>query len=393
MPFVSFLTPEGEEKASRLDPALAVRIGRDPDNEIVLRDPRVSRHHARIIFERGFFVLYDLASANGTTVNGKRISIAPLVDGAVIRVGSCMGRFAEETAEARPHEPEPVLPVVAPFPDAAAPAAEPDAPATTNPFPLARPGHDTEPRSVAELPDQAPRDAPAIARADRFRIELDPVGPQRVKNGSDDPVFYFELPPRLVRWVGRLVAAMVAATGITASAILASQGRLAPLGSALLLTTVFVALIIFLIPPNEIFLCRDPSLMQVDLVVRQRRRLPIAASVYETADGRGIPLAWFRRNRWAMFGRRRWWIVNPGAVVIGWAEEDSLPRAIARSVAGRAVRALRTNYRFVFDGKFVGRLEGHDAESVVDLAADSEQRFDRRIAVPLSVLILAVEGR
>lgn len=391
MPIVSFLTPEGEEKTCRLEPSRPVRIGRDPDNEIVLRDPRVSRHHARIIFERGFFVVYDLASANGTTVNGKRISIAPLVDGAVLRMGSCTGRFSEETAERQPQQPEPVLPVVT-YPDAEAPAPEPEEPATTNPYPLARPAGDTEPRSIEELPPAAEA-AATLPHGDRFRIELDPVGPQTVKNGSDDPVLYFELPPRLVGWVGRLVAGMVAATGITASAILASQGRLAPLGTALLLTTVFVALIIFLIPPNEIYLCRDPKLMQVDLVVRQRRRLPIAASEYETADERGVPLAWFRRKRWWMFGRRRWWIVRPDAMVIGWAEEDSLPRAIARKVAGHAVRALRSNYRFVLDGKFVGRLERQNAESVVDLAADADQRFDRRIAVPLSVLILAIEGR
>ncbi len=391
MPIVSFLTPEGDEKVCRLDPGSAVRIGRDPDNEIVLRDPRVSRHHARIIFERGFFVLYDLASANGTVVNGKRISIAPLVDGAVIRMGSCMGRFSEETAEREPRQPEAVLPVVTPYPEAGGePPTAVEEPATTNPYPLARPETDTEPRSVAELPGDD-RDGAAAPWGDRFRIELDPAGLQKVKNGSDDPILYFELPPRLVGWVGRLVAGMVAATGITASAILATQGRLAPLGGALLLTTIFVALIIFLIPPNEIYLCRDPSLLQVDLVVRQRRRLPIAASEYVTADERGVPLAWFRRNRRWSFGRRRWWIVTPESLVIGWAEEDSLPRTIARK-AGRAVRALRSNYRFVLDGKFVGRLEPVNAESVVDLAPDTDRRFDRRIALPLSVLILALEG-
>lgn len=377
MPNVSFLTPEGDEKTCRLEPARAVRIGRDPDNEIVLRDPRVSRHHARIIFERGFFVLYDLASANGTVVNGKRVSIAPLVDGAVIRMGSSMGRFSDVTGEQEPviPVPEPVLPAPEPEP----PTEE--GPATTNPYPLASPENDIEPRSVAELPGQ------------QFRIELDPRGPQKVKNGSDDPILYFELPPRLVPWVGGVVASMVGATGITASAILATQGRPGPLAGVLLLTAAFVALILFLIPPNEIFLCRDPAMLQVDLVVRQRRRLPIAASEYETADPSGIPLASFRKNRWSSLGRRRWWIVTPQSTVIGWAEEDSLPRALAKKVAGQAVRALRSNYRFILEGKFVGRLERRDHESVIDLGPDAENRFDRRIALPLSVLILAVEGK
>ena len=383
MPIVSFLTPEGEEKSSRLDAGHAVRIGRDSDNEIVLRDPRVSRHHARIVFEKGFFVIYDLASANGTLVNGRRVSIAPLVDGAAIRLGSCTGRFSDTTMERAPEpltEPmAPVLPIAAQAPEPAEAPAE--GPASTNPYPLARPENDTEPRSIADLP------------GDQFRIELDPRGPQTVKNGSDDPILYFELPPRLVGWVGRLVASMVAVSGITAAAILAAQGRTGPLAGALLLTAAFVALIIFLIPPNEIYLCRDQAMLQVDLVVRQKRRLPIAASEYETADGQGVPLAHFRKNSWTSLGRRRWWIVTPASMVIGWAEEDSLPRALARKVAGHAVRALRSNYRFVVEGQFVGRLERRNEENVVDLAPDASRRFDRRIALPLSVLIVAVEGK
>ncbi|HSN69466.1 MAG TPA: FHA domain-containing protein [Thermoanaerobaculia bacterium] len=379
MPTVSFLAPDGEETPHRLDPGRAVRIGRDSDNEIVLRDPRVSRHHARIVFEKGFFVIYDLASANGTIVNGKRVSIAPLVDGAVIRLGSCTGRFSDTTAERAP-EPPTEATALPSAPPAAEPATD-EGPATTNPYPLARPDNDTEPRSIADLP------------GDQFRIELDPRGPQTVKNGSDDPVLYFELPPRLVGWVGRLVASMVAVSGITAAAILAAQGRVGPLAGALVLTAAFVALIVFLIPPNEIYLCRDPAMLQVDLVVRQRRRLPIAASEYATEDGQGVPLAQFRKNSWTSLGRRRWWIVTPASMVIGWAEEDSLPRALARKVAGHAVRALRSNYRFVFEGEFVGRLERRDQDNVVDLAPDASRRFDRRIALPLSVLIVAVEGK
>ena len=139
--------------------------------------------------------------------------------------------------------------------------------------------------------------------------------------------------------------------------------------------------------------CRDQAMLQVDLVVRQKRRLPIAASEYETADGQGVPLAHFRKNSWTSLGRRRWWIVTPASMVIGWAEEDSLPRALARKVAGHAVRALRSNYRFVVEGQFVGRLERRNEENVVDLAPDASRRFDRRIALPLSVLIVAVEGK
>ena len=49
------------------------RIGRGSDNDIVLRDTRVSRNHAAINFTGSGYSITDLGSGNGTTVNGTRI--------------------------------------------------------------------------------------------------------------------------------------------------------------------------------------------------------------------------------------------------------------------------------------------------------------------------------
>jgi pSer/pThr/pTyr-binding forkhead associated (FHA) protein len=48
-------------------------IGRAPESYIVLNERSISRHHARIFYESGHYWLKDLDSANGTTLNGKRI--------------------------------------------------------------------------------------------------------------------------------------------------------------------------------------------------------------------------------------------------------------------------------------------------------------------------------
>jgi pSer/pThr/pTyr-binding forkhead associated (FHA) protein len=115
-----FVGLDGAEKSYRLQTHRPFTLGRDPGNDIILRDPKVSRHHAEIVFERGFFVLHDLASANGTFVNGKRIRVAPLTHGGKLRLGNTYGRFSEElptendvpaAAAAEPFEqpmPEPV---------------------------------------------------------------------------------------------------------------------------------------------------------------------------------------------------------------------------------------------------------------------------------------------
>ncbi len=49
-------------------------IGRAPDNDIVLDDPQVSRHHAQVLRRGDQIVVEDLGSTNGTLVNGRRIS-------------------------------------------------------------------------------------------------------------------------------------------------------------------------------------------------------------------------------------------------------------------------------------------------------------------------------
>jgi len=117
-----FVGLDGTEKSYRLQTHRPFTVGRDPGNDIILRDPKVSRHHAEIVFERGFFVLHDLASANGTYVNGRRIRVAPLTHGAKVRMGNSYGRFSEELpteADANGAGVEPFerpLPEPAPFP-------------------------------------------------------------------------------------------------------------------------------------------------------------------------------------------------------------------------------------------------------------------------------------
>jgi DNA-binding SARP family transcriptional activator len=81
--------------------AAATRIGRLPDNDIVLDDGNVSRHHAVIIDTGTSFVISDLRSANGVDVRDERIrGTATLADGDRIRI--CDHHFTFEIAQ---HEP------------------------------------------------------------------------------------------------------------------------------------------------------------------------------------------------------------------------------------------------------------------------------------------------
>ena len=61
-----------------------VGIGREPDNDIVLGQVTIGRHHARILKWHGSYLLEDLGSAAGTYLNGKKLepnSAVPLLAG------------------------------------------------------------------------------------------------------------------------------------------------------------------------------------------------------------------------------------------------------------------------------------------------------------------------
>jgi DNA-binding SARP family transcriptional activator len=73
------------------------RTGRLSDNDIVLDNPNVSRHHAVIIDTGTSFVITDLRSANGVDVANERIrGTATLADGDRIRI--CDHEFTFEIA-------------------------------------------------------------------------------------------------------------------------------------------------------------------------------------------------------------------------------------------------------------------------------------------------------
>ena len=71
-------------------------IGRDPSNDLVLPDAMVSRRHAVVELRGQKFFLRDCSSANGSVVNGDRVSERALRDGDLVAIGSMRLLFREE---------------------------------------------------------------------------------------------------------------------------------------------------------------------------------------------------------------------------------------------------------------------------------------------------------
>ena len=97
----SFLILEGHRHVALSKPA--VTLGRALDNDVVIDDPRVSRHHAQLRLRQGRYVLYDTGSSGGTQLNNQSVSEAVLNAGDVISLAGAQIIFGEDT----PTPPQP----------------------------------------------------------------------------------------------------------------------------------------------------------------------------------------------------------------------------------------------------------------------------------------------
>ena len=74
---------------------IVTNLGRRRENDIVIKEPEVSRQHAQIRYENGRFVLYDADSTGGTFVNGQQVDRSVLHTGDVIRMADVLITFVD----------------------------------------------------------------------------------------------------------------------------------------------------------------------------------------------------------------------------------------------------------------------------------------------------------
>jgi len=81
-----------------------LKIGRTPDNDIVIDNLAVSRLHAILENDKGSYYVRDCDSLNGTVVNGKKVGRARLNDGDVVSIGKHSIVFRRQGGRALPVE-------------------------------------------------------------------------------------------------------------------------------------------------------------------------------------------------------------------------------------------------------------------------------------------------
>ena len=93
---------EGPDAGKKLSRGLSrLRVGTADDNDLVLRDEAVSRHHLEVFEGDGGLAVRDLGSTNGTRLASVKVTEAPLELPARIQLGDTVLEVRRRTREAR----------------------------------------------------------------------------------------------------------------------------------------------------------------------------------------------------------------------------------------------------------------------------------------------------
>ncbi|MDF1811119.1 MAG: FHA domain-containing protein [Verrucomicrobiales bacterium] len=80
------------------------KIGRHPDNDIAIDDPKASRYHALLTGEKGAYYIEDLGTGNGTLISGVSVPPDTRVEfkvGDVIGIGEVQIRLSDSTGASK----------------------------------------------------------------------------------------------------------------------------------------------------------------------------------------------------------------------------------------------------------------------------------------------------
>lgn len=94
------------------NPARATTIGRAPDCDLVIHNPYVSHHHARVTFTDDGWLLEDMGSANGLSINGIHTTSVLLLNSTKVTLaqGATIVCIVGTNGPATPAQPPPEAP-------------------------------------------------------------------------------------------------------------------------------------------------------------------------------------------------------------------------------------------------------------------------------------------
>ncbi len=98
---LTIIEPNGVQRQRPLTPQ-GLTIGRDVGNDLLITYDMVSRHHAQVIFDQGYYYVVDLSSGNGTYLGNTQLQPnQPAVwqPGQPLRIGNVIIHMGQSEAQ------------------------------------------------------------------------------------------------------------------------------------------------------------------------------------------------------------------------------------------------------------------------------------------------------
>jgi hypothetical protein len=215
------------------------------------------------------------------------------------------------------------------------------------------------------------------------------------------PILYVERPTYPARTllaylVGAMAASVVLGWTAFATGNDAVNAAAALVGYALTLAT-FVIVSMSVRPRRHVSIYRDDSRRELVLRVLQDQRIAFLVRTYTVVARDGAALARLSKNFATNVLRKRWRVEAPPGHLAVLAIEDSVVLSLLRRVLGTFFGLLRTNFVFQAPaGEVLGEFNRKFTlldRYVLDLTADGERTFDRRIALATGIMLDTGERR
>jgi len=153
---------------------------------------------------------------------------------------------------------------------------------------------------------------------------------------------------------------------------------------------------VLLVPKRDVTFYRDDTKREKVLEIKQLNKIEFPFANFSILDPAGNLVGSLRKNVLFDYVRRRWQVKNGSGQELCMAKEDSIILSLLRRTGIPIFAFLRTNFVFLRGqdviGEFNRKLTLLD-RYVLDLTADRNRSFDRRIALALGVMLDTGERR
>jgi len=206
----------------------------------------------------------------------------------------------------------------------------------------------------------------------------------RIRDDEGNALFTYRSFASVIGIVAALVASIVIIAGVAATLFLAAEHNFMTGTVALALSLFFSLVIVALVPAINVTLFNDSS---PALTIAQKSRSSFPSVSFAVVTPEGESLAVLRKSIFSRLGKNRWHIEGSG-----YAEEESLYRAVLRKIAGKFSRTYEANVIVRAHGREVARIiRRPDAHADVDVLEITGDAIDPRVILALATLVLGSE--